>query len=88
MIQIAPQTEIGLALEAVDFRRGIDGLTPVCRELLRSDPFSGALFVFRDKRGTATKISTYNSECQYLSLTVNAIPFTRVRSIGSTPSIT
>jgi hypothetical protein len=28
MIQIAPQTEIGLALEAVDFRRGIDGLTP------------------------------------------------------------
>ena len=62
MIQIAPQMEIWLAVEAVDFRRGIDGLARACRELLRSDPFSGALFVFRNKRGTALKILTYDSQ--------------------------
>jgi len=62
MIQIAPQMQIWLAVEAVDFRRGIDGLARACRELLKSDPFSGALFVFRNKRGTALKILTYDSQ--------------------------
>jgi len=61
MIQIAPQMQIWLAVEAVDFRRGIDGLARACRELLRSDPFSAALFVFRNKRGATLKILTYDS---------------------------
>jgi transposase len=62
MIQVTPQMEIWLAVEAVDFRRGIDGLARVCREVLRTDPFSGYLFVFRNKRGTAIKILTYDSQ--------------------------
>lgn len=62
MIQIAPQMEIWLAVEAVDFRRGIDGLARVCREGLKRDPFSGALFVFRNKGGTSLKILTYDSQ--------------------------
>ena len=53
MIQIAPQMRILVAVEAVDFRRGIDGLSRVCRERLASDPFSGTLFVFHNRRGTA-----------------------------------
>ena len=60
MIQVTPQMEIWLAVEAVDFRRGIDGLTRVCREVLKTDPFSGYLFVFRNKRGTSIKIVTYD----------------------------
>jgi transposase len=59
MIQVTPQMEIWMAVEAVDFRRGIDGLARVCREVLEADPFSGYLFVFRNKRGTAIKILTY-----------------------------
>lgn len=39
MIQITPQMRILVAVEAVDFRRGIDGLARVCREVLRADPF-------------------------------------------------
>ncbi len=62
MIQITPQMEIWLALEAVDFRRGIDGLTRVCRELLKMDPFSGTLFVFRNKRGTSIKVINYDGQ--------------------------
>jgi transposase len=50
MIQIAPQMRILVAVEAVDFRRGIDGLSRVCRDQLASDPFSGTLFVFHARR--------------------------------------
>jgi len=56
MIQITPQMRIWMAVEAVDFRRGIDGLAKVCREILKTDPFSGCLFVFRNKRATAIKL--------------------------------
>ena len=62
MIQVTPQMEIWMAVEAVDFRRGIDGLARVCREVLKADPFSGCLFVFRNKRGTAIKILVYDGQ--------------------------
>jgi transposase len=35
MIQIVPQLKILLAYEAVDFRKGIDGLVGVCRNQLQ-----------------------------------------------------
>jgi transposase len=60
MIQIAPQMRILVAVEAVDFRKGIDGLARVCRERLQADPFGGWLFVFRNRRGTAIKALTYD----------------------------
>ncbi len=62
MIQVTPQMEIWLAVEAVDFRRGIDGLARVCWELLKRDPFSGALFVFRNRRATALKVLVYDAQ--------------------------
>jgi transposase len=61
MIQIAPQMRILVAVEAVDFRKGIDGLVRVCKEALQADAFSGCLFVFRNRRRTAIKILTYDS---------------------------
>ena len=45
MIQITPQMRILLAVEPVDFRKGIGGLAAVCRASLDSDPLAGALFV-------------------------------------------
>ena len=44
MIQITPQMRILLAVEPVDFRKGIDGLVAVCRAALGADPLAGALF--------------------------------------------
>ena len=49
-----------VAVEAVDFRNGIDGLARVCQEQLQADPFSGRLFVFRNRRRTALKILAYD----------------------------
>ena len=68
MIQIAPQMRILVAVEAVDFRRGIDGLSRVCRDQLASDPFSGTLFVFHNRRGTAIKIVAYDGQGFLLTL--------------------
>jgi len=40
MIQVTPQMRILVAVEPADFRKGIDGLARVCREVLSSDPFN------------------------------------------------
>ena len=62
MIQITPQMRILVAVEAVDLRRGIDGLAQVCKEALGSDPFSGVLFVFRNRKATAVKVLVYDGQ--------------------------
>ena len=62
MIQITPQMRVLVAVEAVDFRAGMDGLAQRCRATLRADPFSGTLFVFRNQRRTAIKALVYDGQ--------------------------
>lgn len=62
MIQITPQMRTLIAIEPVDFRRGIDGLARLCREELNQDPFSGCVFVFRNRRATAVKLLVYDGQ--------------------------
>jgi len=62
MIQVAPQMRILVAVEPADFRKGIDGLARLAREELDSDPFSGCVFVFRNRRATAVKILVYDGQ--------------------------
>ena len=62
MIQITPQMRIWVAVEPVDFRRGIDGLAAHCRQQLKSDPLGGALFVFGSRRGKSIKILVYDGQ--------------------------
>jgi transposase len=62
MIQVTPQMRILVAVAPADFRRGIDGLAQVCREVLHQDPFSGWVFVFRNRRAKAIKILVYDGQ--------------------------
>lgn len=62
MMAVAAQTRVFVCVAAVDFRKGIDGLARVCREVLSADPFSGAVFVFRNRRGTAIKLLAYDGQ--------------------------
>lgn len=66
MIQLTPQMRIFIAVEAADFRKGIDGLCQVCRSILKVDPFTGAVFVFRNRRRTAIKIMVYDGQGYWL----------------------
>ena len=67
MIQITPQMRILVAVEPTDFRRGIDGLGGVCRRGLEEDPFSGCVFVFRNRRATAVKLLIYDGQGFWLA---------------------
>jgi transposase len=62
MIQITPQMRILVAVGAADFRRGIDGLAQLCRGVLQSDPFTGTVFMFRNRRRTAIKLLVYDGQ--------------------------
>ena len=62
MLQITPQMKILVAVAPVDFRKGIDGLSAVCKTLLEQDPFSGTVFVFRNRRATAIKVLVYDGQ--------------------------
>lgn len=62
MLQITPQMKILVAVEPVDFRKGIDGLAALCKASLEQDPFAGTLFVFRNRRGTAIKALVYDGQ--------------------------
>jgi transposase len=62
MIQITPHIRIYLCISAVDFRKGIDGLAGICRNVLEQDPFCGSMYIFRNKRKTAIKILLYDGQ--------------------------
>jgi transposase len=67
MIQITPQMRILVAVESVDFRKGIDSLAELCRQKLDADPFSGYLFVFRSRRATSIKVLVYDGQGFWLA---------------------
>jgi transposase len=62
MIQITPQMRVLVGVEPVDFRAGIDGLAARCRTVLEADPFSGTVFIFRNRRRTAIKCLVYDGQ--------------------------
>ena len=89
MIQITPQMRVLVAVEAVDFRRGIDGLAQLCRVVLQADPFTGAVFVFRSRRRTAIKLLVYDGQgfwlCQREACPRGTSGSRRERSAGGRP---
>jgi transposase len=67
LIQITPQIRILVAVDPIDARKGIDSLAQLCREKLAADPFSGCLFIFRSRRGTAIKLLCFDGQGFWLA---------------------
>ena len=62
MLALTPQLRVLVATAPADFRQGIDGLARRVRQVLADEPMSGALFVFRNRRGTAIKLLVYDGQ--------------------------
>lgn len=62
MIQLTSHMRILAAVKPADFRKGIDGLARLCREELRTDPFLGTVFLFRNRGATAIKVLVYDGQ--------------------------
>lgn len=66
MLQLTPQSKIFLAVQAIDLRKGIDGIAALCRQKLNIDPLSGAVFIFKNRLQTTLKILCYDGQGYWL----------------------
>ena len=57
---------IFIAREPLDFRTRTDGTAAACRGVLRREPMSGALFVFRNRASTMIRILVYDGDGYWL----------------------
>jgi transposase len=55
MFGLSPATKIYVAVEAIDMRKGFEGLYGLVRDQLGQDPVSGHLFLFTNKSRTRLK---------------------------------
>jgi transposase len=55
MLSLPPSTRIFVSTHPVDMRRSFDGLLALVRDYLGHDPFTGHLFIFRNKTGDRLK---------------------------------
>ena len=67
MFQISAQTRIFVAVDSVDFRRGMDSLSGVCRQHLQADPLDGALYVFRNRSRTSIRLLYFDGQGLWLA---------------------
>lgn len=61
MIPVPAGVRIYLAMGATDMRKGFDGLALLVQEVLKKDPYSGHLFLFRGRRADKIKILYYDT---------------------------
>jgi transposase len=60
MLTLPAAVRIYVAAEAVDLRRGFDGLAAATRSLIRQEPLSGHLFVFLNRRRNRIKLLVWD----------------------------
>jgi len=62
MLSLPPSVRIWLASRAIDLRKSFDTLAEVVRQQLQADPFSGHLFVFRNRRADRVKLLYWDED--------------------------
>jgi transposase len=55
VLSLSPAVRIFVSTKPVDMRRSFDGLFELVQSTIRQDPYSGALFLFRSRRGNVIK---------------------------------
>jgi transposase len=62
MIGIPAGSRIYLACGHTDIRKGFDSLAVLVQQVLAQDPFSGALFAFKGRRGDLIKLLWWDTQ--------------------------
>jgi transposase len=62
MIPVPMQARVWLAAGATDMRKGFNGLSALAEKVLKQEPFSGHLFVFRGRRGDLVKVIWWDGQ--------------------------
>jgi len=62
VIALPPGAKVWLAAGPTDMRRGFDGLARQVQHALGQDPFGGALFIFRGRRGDLVKCLWWDTQ--------------------------
>lgn len=62
MLSLAASTRVFIAMGATDMRKGFDGLCGLVTGQLKSDPLSGALFLFVNRRRDRMKVLYWDGD--------------------------
>jgi transposase len=62
MLNLPPSVRIWLATKPTDLRKSFDGLAELVRLQIQVDPYSGHLFVFRNKRADRVKLLYWDDD--------------------------
>ncbi len=62
MIPVPARTRVWLAGGVTDMRKGFVGLSALTEKVLRQDPYSGHVFVFRGRRGDLIKVIWWDGQ--------------------------
>ena len=60
MLSLSPRIRVFAASQAVDFRKGFDGLVQIVRDGFSADPFAGDLFLFFNRRRDRVKLLVWD----------------------------
>ena len=62
MIPVPASTRVWLAAGVSERRKGVNGWSAVAEKVLKQEPFSGHLFVFRGRRGDLVKVIWWDGQ--------------------------
>lgn len=68
MITITEEMRVKAVIDPVDGRKGIDGLSQVCRAVLKTDPMSGTIFVFRNRSARTIRLLMFDGQGFWLAM--------------------
>lgn len=62
MMTFTPHMRILVATSPLDMRKGIDGMIAICRQRLKQDPMSGAVFLFMSRSRKHLRALMYDGQ--------------------------
>jgi len=87
VIPVPVNTRVWLAAGITDMRKGFTALAAQAETVLRQDPFSGHLFVFRGRRGDLIKVIWWDGQgaCVAIVARTNGAPMATPEAAGAGP---